>query len=170
VTLITGLAAFVVTLLAAPIADWIGKAPEIGQRIKQQLYLFERPLSALQELESALMPAAPTVAVEPSKFSMVTPVLAFVTPALAQVVIFFATFIFFLAGEMQFRRHLAGVFATRDSKLRFIRIANDIEENLAAFWSWLWDRSAPSSRSPLLIVGTVVFGHVFPADDSKLPG
>jgi predicted PurR-regulated permease PerM len=276
VTLMMAVAAIVVTLLAAPIADWIGKAPEIGERIKQQLYLFQRPLAALQELESALMPAAPPVSVEPSKFSMVTPVLAFVTPALAQAVLFFATLIFFLAGEMQFRRHLAGLFATREGKLRFIRIANDIEENLAsyvavvtvinlalgtmvaagawllglpspvilgllamlfnyipyvgpacmafillavgfvtfpsltpaliapaalvvlctleghlitptvlgsrltlnpllvflaiAFWSWLWGPLGAFLAVPLLIVGMVVIGHVFPADDTKLPG
>jgi predicted PurR-regulated permease PerM len=51
----------------------------------------------------------------------------------AQAVVFFATLIFFMAGQMKFRRDLAAFFGTRDGKLRFIRIANDIEHNLASY-------------------------------------
>jgi predicted PurR-regulated permease PerM len=122
-----------VTMLAAPITEWISKAPESGANLKERLYVFERPLAALRDLESALGPAAPTVAVEASKMSIVTPVAAVVTPALAQSVIFFASLIFFMAGQMKFRRSLAALFGTRDGKLRFIRIANDIEHNLASY-------------------------------------
>jgi len=64
---------------------------------------------------------------------MVTPVAAAVTPALVQSVLFFVTLIFFMAGQMRFRRYLAALFVTRDGKLRFIRIANDIEHNLASY-------------------------------------
>jgi predicted PurR-regulated permease PerM len=133
VAVIVATAGLMLTMLAAPITDWMGKAPEIGASIKQRLYLLDRPLGALHDLESALGPAAPTVAVEPSKISMVTPVAAAVTPALAQSVLFFATLIFFMAGQMRFRRYLAALFGTRDGKLRFIRIANDIEHNLASY-------------------------------------
>jgi predicted PurR-regulated permease PerM len=133
VTLMVAAAGLMLTLLAAPITDWMGKAPEIGASIQQQLYVFDRPLAAFHELESAQMPAAPTVAVESSKISMVTPVAAAVTPAVAQSVLFFATLIFFMAGQMKFRSYLAAFFETRDGKLRFIRIANDIEHNLASY-------------------------------------
>ena len=64
---------------------------------------------------------------------MVTPVLAFVTPAVSEIVLFFATLIFLLAGQMDFRRYLASFFTSRDAKLRFIRTANDIEQNLASY-------------------------------------
>jgi hypothetical protein len=60
-----------------------GRAPEIAVGIKERLYVLDRPLAAFHELESALRPAAPTVAVEPSNISMVTPVAAAVTPAVA---------------------------------------------------------------------------------------
>jgi len=73
------------------------------------------------------MPAAPTVAVESSKISMVTPVVEAVTPAVAQGVVFFAALFFVLAGQMEFRRYLAAFFGTHEGKLRFIRIVNDIE-------------------------------------------
>jgi predicted PurR-regulated permease PerM len=133
VALMVAAAGLMLTMLAAPITDWMSKAPEIGARIKQQLYVFDRPLAAFEELESALKPAGPSVAVESSRISMVTPVAAAITPAVAQTVLFFATLIFFMAGEMKFRSYLAALFETRDGKLRFIRIANDIEHNLASY-------------------------------------
>jgi predicted PurR-regulated permease PerM len=133
VALMVAAAGLMLTMLAAPITEWMGKAPEIGASIKQQLYVFDRPLAAFHELESALRPAAPTVAVESSRISMVTPVAAAITPAVAQSVLFFATLIFFMAGQIKFRGYLAAFFETRDGKLRFIRIANDIEHNLASY-------------------------------------
>jgi predicted PurR-regulated permease PerM len=38
-----------------------------------------------------------------------------------------------MAGQMKFRRTLTSFFGTREGKLRFIRIANDIEHNLASY-------------------------------------
>jgi len=38
----------VATLIAGPVTEWIGRAPEIGGIIKQKLYVFERPISALR--------------------------------------------------------------------------------------------------------------------------
>jgi predicted PurR-regulated permease PerM len=133
VALMMAAAALAVTMLAKPITEWIGRAPEIGASIKERLYMFDRPLAALHDLQQALRPAAPAVAVEPSNISMVTPVAAAVTPAVAESVLFFASLIFFMAGQLKFRRYLAAFFETRDGKLRFIRIANDIEHNLASY-------------------------------------
>jgi predicted PurR-regulated permease PerM len=133
VALMMAAAALAMTLLAAPITEWIGRAPEIGASIKERLYVLDQPLAALHELEQVLRPAAPTVAVEASNISMVTPVAAAVTPAVAESVLFFASLIFFLAGQLRFRRYLAGFFETREGKLRFIRITNDIEHDLASY-------------------------------------
>src|SRR5262249_54845404 len=73
------------------------------------------------------------VAVEPSQWGIVSPVVAFVTPAVVQTTLFFVTLIFFLATQMDFRRYMVSFFTTRDAKLRFIRISNDIEDHLAAY-------------------------------------
>jgi predicted PurR-regulated permease PerM len=127
-------AATVVTLLAAPVTEWISKAPEIGASIRQKLYVLSRPLTALRELYEVLMPASgTTVAVEPSQWGIVTPLIAFVTPAAVQLTLFFVTLIFFLAAQVDFRRYMVSFFTSRDAKLRFIRIANDIEEQLASY-------------------------------------
>jgi predicted PurR-regulated permease PerM len=122
------------TLLAAPVTSWVARAPEIGAALREKLYVLDRPLAALRELQEALMPsAAPSVAVEPSQLGLVTPVLALVTPAVVQLVLFFVTLIFFLAAQMDFRRYVVSFFATRDGKLRFIRITNDVEEHLGTY-------------------------------------
>jgi len=128
------LAGIAVTLLAAPVSEWIGKAPEIGANVKQKLYVLDRPLAALRELESVLLPASEnTVAIAPSQWGMLTPVIAVVTPAAVQIMLFSVTLIFFLATQMDFRRYMVSFFASRDAKLRFMRIANDIEENLVTY-------------------------------------
>jgi predicted PurR-regulated permease PerM len=127
-------AGIAVTLLAKPVSEWIVKAPDVGATIKQKLYVLDRPLAALRELQEVLLPSAGNaVAVEPSQLGIVTPVVAFVTPAVIQITLFFVTLIFFLATQIDFRRYMASFFATRDGKLRFIRITNDIEEHLACY-------------------------------------
>jgi predicted PurR-regulated permease PerM len=127
------IAAIAVTLLAAPLSEWIGKAPEIGAAIRQKLYVLDRPLAALRELQQIFLPSqGQTVAVEPS-LSMVTPVISAVTPAVVEITLFFVTLIFFLATQFDFRRYMASFFTSRNAKLRFIRITNDIEENLGSY-------------------------------------
>ena len=79
-------AATAVTLMATPITEWIAQAPEIGSLIKEKLYVLDRPLAAMRELQEVLLPSAGSaVAVETSQLALVTPVVAFVTPAAAQL-------------------------------------------------------------------------------------
>jgi predicted PurR-regulated permease PerM len=123
-----------VTFLAKPVTDWIARAPEIGATIKQKLYVLDPLLAAMRELQEVLLPSGGNaVTVEPSQLSIVTPLLAFVTPAALELVLFFVTLIFFLAAQMDFRRYMVSFFTTRDAKLRFIRITNEIEQNLASY-------------------------------------
>ncbi len=122
------------TFLAKPVTEWVARAPEIGAAVRQKLYVLDRPLAALRELQEALLPSAgPSVSVEPSQLGIVTPVLTFLTPAAVQLVLFFVTLIFFLAAQMDFRRYVVSFFGTREGKLRFIRIAGDIEQHLASY-------------------------------------
>jgi predicted PurR-regulated permease PerM len=102
--------------------------------IKQKLYVLDWPLAALRDLQEMLMPrVANTVAVETPQITLVAPVVAAVTPAVAQFVIFGVTLLLFLASQVELRRQLAMLFPGRDAKLRFIRIANDIESNLESY-------------------------------------
>jgi predicted PurR-regulated permease PerM len=88
----------------------------------------------LRELQEVLRPSAVNqVAIEPSQWGVVTPVIAAVTPAVVEITLFFVTLIFFLATQMDFRRYTVSFFATRNAKLRFIRITNDLESYLASY-------------------------------------
>jgi predicted PurR-regulated permease PerM len=127
-------AATVLTLMSSPVIALIDRAPEIAASIKQKLYVLEFPLGALRDLQNTLMPPSPnTVKVEPSQITLVAPVVAAVTPAVTQIAIFGATLFFALVSQADARRHVTSLLADREAKLRFLRIANDVEHNLASY-------------------------------------
>jgi predicted PurR-regulated permease PerM len=43
-----------VTLFAAPLMEWVAKAPELGAVLKAKLRLLDRPLATLRELQAGL--------------------------------------------------------------------------------------------------------------------
>jgi predicted PurR-regulated permease PerM len=135
VTLVAAVAT-IITLLSAPLIALIDRAPEIAARIKEKLYVLDYPLAAVRDLQSTLMPPAPaatTVKVEESQITLVAPVIAALTPAVTQIAIFTAALFFALVGQIEVRRQLTSLFGARDAKLRFLRIVNDIENNLASY-------------------------------------
>ena len=133
VALAIGALALAATALAGPVSEWIGRAPEIGASVKQKLAVLDRPLAALHELENSLFgagAAAPAAAPTPN---VVLPVVAFLTPAAGQLLLFFGTLLFFLVGQLGLRARMVLMFSRQESRLRFLRIMNDIEKNLAGY-------------------------------------
>jgi predicted PurR-regulated permease PerM len=131
-----GVVGLVLTFFAAPLTEWIARAPEIGAAVQQKLRVFEYPLSVFHDIKNAIMPAGPpgqTVSVEANPAEMVGTALVVITPAVGQFVVFFGTMIFFLATNVTLRRKLVVAFVTRDARLRMLRIWNDIEENLIGY-------------------------------------
>ena len=133
VLLAVGTLALAATAIAAPVSEWIGRAPEIGATIKQRLSALQAPLTALRELQTALFgggSAPPPAVATPN---VVLPVVAFLTPAAGQLLLFFGTLLFFLVGQIELRTQLVSLFASHEGKLRFLRIMGDIERNLAGY-------------------------------------
>jgi predicted PurR-regulated permease PerM len=64
---------------------------------------------------------------------VVLPVVAFLTPAAGELLLLFGTLLFFLVGQLELRKQLVFLFPTHEGKLRFMRIMNDIERNLAGY-------------------------------------
>lgn len=127
-----GALALAAMALAGPVGEWIGRAPEIGATIKEKLVVLQAPLAALRRLQTDLFgnqAAAPAA----SAPSVVLPVLAFVTPAAGQLLLFFGTLLFFLVGQFGLRARLVSMFSDHEAKLRFLRIMNDTEKNLAGY-------------------------------------
>ena len=125
----------VIVLLAAPVVDWIGKAPDIGRSIQEKLRLFEQPLAALQDLRNALLPSDAKNGVGFDIVSVLQPAVSIVTPAIGQLFIFFGTLFFMLFGRTRMRRLLVAFFDDREARLRTLRIMNDIEQNLTGYLS-----------------------------------
>jgi predicted PurR-regulated permease PerM len=126
-----------IIVLATPIVDWLGKAPEIGNNIREKLHVLDRPLAALDSLREALMPKGKSDqgGVGFDILSVVQPALLFVTPAIGQMVIFFGTLFFFLLGRLQLRHVLVVFFDAREARLRMLKIMNDVEHNLTGYLS-----------------------------------
>lgn len=125
----------VIVLLAAPVVDWIGKAPDIGRTIQEKLRVLDRPLSVLQDLRDALLPSDKKAGLGVDIMAFVQPALLVVTPAIGQSLIFFGTLFFMLLGRSQLRRVLIAFFDEREARLRTIKIMNDIEHNLTGYLS-----------------------------------
>ncbi len=125
----------VIVLLSAPVLEWIGKAPEIGQTIKEKFQFFDRPLRALQELRSAILPKSETFDFGVDIASFVQPAVTIVTPAIGQIFIFFGTLFFFLLGRVRLRQAVVIHFDDHEARLRALRIMNDIEHNLTGYLS-----------------------------------
>ncbi|HET7163551.1 MAG TPA: AI-2E family transporter [Pseudolabrys sp.] len=133
--LVIGVCYGVIVLLASPVVEWIGKAPDIGRNIQEKLHVLDRPLAALQELRDALLPSEKKGSVGVDIASFVQPALLVVTPAIGQTFIFFGTLFFMLLGRSQLRRVLIVFFDAREDRLRTLKIMNDIEHNLTGYLS-----------------------------------
>ena len=129
-----GMMSLLAMALAGPVSQWIAQAPRIGATIQQKLSAFEQPLAALHQLEGALFGNdSGNAQVSVNAPNVVLPVVAFLTPAAGEVLLFFATLYFFLVGQFELRNRAVTMFASRDSKLRFLKIMHDIERNLAGY-------------------------------------
>jgi predicted PurR-regulated permease PerM len=123
---------FAVGLLVEPASDLIARSDEIGNTIKEKFRFMDRPLFALRELQTAIMGGS-GVKVEVSENNMLEGVVTALPDIALQIVLFFATLFFFVFGRQAFRRYIVNLFATRDGRLRALRISNDIERNLSAY-------------------------------------
>lgn len=124
-----------VMLLSAPVIDWVDKAPEIGRLLKERLYFLNGPWVALQDIRNAILPEDQAKSAGLDLITIVQPVLSVATPALGQVLIFFATLFFVLLGRAGLRRALVVRFDDHESRLRTLRIWNDIEHQLTSYLS-----------------------------------
>jgi predicted PurR-regulated permease PerM len=133
VTFLAGLFTLAVTSLAQPVSALMARSAEIGNVIRERLSVLDRPLTAFRELQFALSGhvETPTISVNPS--NVIENVVTFVTPAALGVLLFFVSLFFFLIGRAALRRAVVGLFATREGRLRAIRVLRDIEGNLSTY-------------------------------------
>jgi predicted PurR-regulated permease PerM len=125
-------AAFIVGLISSPLMEWSTRLPELGSQLKDKLHVFDRPLALWQELQGMLggSSAAPF---QMPKFDWVQPTIDFLPPTFTEFLLFLATLILFIASWKDLRRTLIMTFTDHASRLRALRILNEIEEQLGGY-------------------------------------
>lgn len=130
------LAAFLygaIAVLAQPVSDFMARSSEVGDIIRDRLSYLDRPLATLRELQGAVPGEGETVTVAVNQTSILGSAVMVITPAALGLLLFFTTLFFFLIGRKPMRRYVVNLFTTRDSRLRALRIVNDIEDNLSRY-------------------------------------
>jgi predicted PurR-regulated permease PerM len=133
VAAVTTGATFMVGLIASPAIEWSSKLPELGARLKEKMYVFDRPLALWQELQSLLGGPDTLTTLHLPKVDWVQPTLEFLSPTFAEFLLFMATLILFIASWRELRRALIMNFGDRTDRLRTLRILNEIEEHLGSY-------------------------------------
>jgi len=111
-------------LIAAPVVEWIGKAPEIGQSIQQKLQVL-----------NGLLPANASGGLGVDLVAFVKPVLEIVAPGIGQMLVFFGSLFFMLLGRSEMRRTMVDMVGSRDAKLSVLKILNESERDLTGYLS-----------------------------------
>ena len=127
---------YALVLLAGPIGDWIEKAPELGNVLREKLRFLDTPIAAFNSLRESLTGKSgdgqgPDIDIFPL---LVQPVLGVLTPALGQSVIFFATLLFFLSGREAIRTRFLQFWGERKARLGALQFLKEIESSLAGYF------------------------------------
>jgi predicted PurR-regulated permease PerM len=126
--------AFIVGLIASPVMEWSTRLPELGALLKEKMHLFDRPLALWQQLQGLLGGSElPSGSFQMPKFEWVQPTFEFLSPTFTEFLLFAATLILFIASWRDLRRALIMTFADRDTRLRTLRILNEIEGSLGSY-------------------------------------
>lgn len=135
VTAACALVAFMIGLITSPVMEWSNRLPELGSLLKEKLHVFDRPLALWQQLQGMLggSETLPGSTFQLPKIEWVQPTFEFLSPTFAEFLLFIATLILFIASWRDLRRALIMTFADRTSRLRTLRILNEIEERLGGY-------------------------------------
>jgi predicted PurR-regulated permease PerM len=137
VILVLGALNVLIVVAAGPLANWVAHTPDVAATLKDKLAVFDRPLAALQHLQTTLLgPLGQEnagIKFDISAGTVLTPLLSFMTPALGELLLFLATLFFFLLSRDGQRRFLIFLANDKAARLRTLRILNEVEHNLAHY-------------------------------------
>jgi predicted PurR-regulated permease PerM len=125
--------AFIVGLISAPLMEWSGRLPELGSLLRDKLHVFDRPLALWQQLQSMVGGSDPLAGFQMPKVDWVQPTLEFLSPTFTEFLLFLVTLVLFIASWRDLRRTLILTFPDHVSRLRTLRILNEIERNLGGY-------------------------------------
>jgi predicted PurR-regulated permease PerM len=133
VTAAAATAALIVGLIASPLMEWSTRLPEFASLLKDKLHVFDRPIALLQQLRIMLGGSDTAASIQMPKLDWIQTTLEFLSPTFTEFLLFFVTLVLFIASWRDLRRALILTFADHASRLRTLRILNEIEEHLGAY-------------------------------------
>jgi predicted PurR-regulated permease PerM len=95
--------------------------------------VFDRPLALWQQLQSMVGGSDPLAGFQMPKVDWVQPTLDFLSPTFTEFLLFLVTLVLFIASWRDLRRTLILTFPDHVSRLRTLRILNEIERNLGGY-------------------------------------
>lgn len=119
--------------LSAPISEWIARAPEIGDTLKQKLAFLERPTQALRNLRDAIAGQDDNAISIGVKQDMLQTAMGLITPAVTQILLFVGTLFFFMADRRRIKQRIAATFPNRETRLKALHIFSDAEDALRRY-------------------------------------
>ena len=132
VTVACSFVALIVGLITAPLIEWTTRLPELASLLRDKLH---RPLAFLHQLQGLIgEPAALSSApFQLPKVDWVQPTVEFLSPTFTEILLFLATLILFIASWRDLRRALIMTFGNHNSRLRVLKILNEIETSLGGY-------------------------------------
>jgi len=124
--------AFIVGLISSPIMEWSTRLPELASLLKDKLHVFDRPLALWQQLQ-IMLGGSDITSFQMPKLDWIQPTIEFLSPTFTEILLFFVTLILFIASWRDLRRALILTFPDHASRLRTLKILNEIEEHLAEY-------------------------------------
>jgi predicted PurR-regulated permease PerM len=125
--------AFIVGLISSPLMEWSTRLPELGSLLKDKLHIFDRPLALWQQLQIMLGGSDTFTSFQMPKLDWIQPTIEFLSPTFAEFLLFFATLVLFIASWRDLRCALVLTFGDHASRLRTLKILNEIEEHLGGY-------------------------------------
>jgi predicted PurR-regulated permease PerM len=135
VTVACSIVALMVGLITVPLIEWTTRLPELASLLRDKLHLFDRPLALWHQLQGLIgEPAALSSApFQLPKVDWVQPTVEFLSPTFTEILLFLATLILFVASWRDLRRALIMTFGNHNSRLRVLKILNEIETSLGGY-------------------------------------
>ena len=123
-------------LFAGPLSEWIGRGPQLWQKLQGHLARLQAPLAALTAIQDQLghlsgTPGAMAVSVKDGAGVIGW---ALAAPAVAgELLVFLASLYFYLATRHVSRRAFLTFFSSRPLRWRVAHVFREIENKIAAF-------------------------------------
>lgn len=137
VAAIVGLLYGTAMALAAPLADWIARGPEIGGILQDRFAALKPSLQTISSVIGSIQAigrvAEPPMVVEIANSQMLESVVTLVTPVIGEFILFLGSLLFFLAGRVQIKRRVVKVMTPRTTRLATLRVFREIEDRLGAY-------------------------------------